>query len=211
MMETYKSNGGAEQAVGLNFGNITLPPGIEIASAYIQFTSQEKEMKNTIVPSMDIRAEAVDNSSPFVAQDNNITSRPTSTARVNWRPARWKRPFRDGPNQQSSYLTALIQGIVDRPGWKDGNSIGFIIQRADDEVGGTKYRLAQTDPELVIDYVNKTKPAAVQPAKKVIKSRPADGKSDDPVLLKDSLKGGSGIDRGLYKGNVSVLHYEKVD
>ena len=35
--------------------------------------------------------------------------------------------------------------------------------------------------------------------------------ADDPRLLKDSIKGGRGIDWILYKGNVNVLHYEKVD
>ena len=35
--------------------------------------------------------------------------------------------------------------------------------------------------------------------------------SDDPLLLKDSLEGGRGIDWILYKGNVKVLHYENVD
>ncbi len=38
-----------------------------------------------------------------------------------------------------------------------------------------------------------------------------DEKSDDPDLLKDSLKGGEGIDWILYKGNVNVLYYEKSD
>ena len=38
-----------------------------------------------------------------------------------------------------------------------------------------------------------------------------DEKSNNPLLLKDSIKGGRGIDWVLYKGNVKVLHYEKVD
>lgn len=101
-----------------------------------------------------------------------MSSRQPSTARVNWRPARWKRPFRKGTNQQTPYLTTLVQEILDRPGWKAGNSISFIIQRADDKVGGDKYRLAQTNPEqgpvLAIDYVIKSKSAAVLPAGKVM-------------------------------------------
>ena len=50
-----------------------------------------------------------------------------------------------------------------------------------------------------------------RPGGQVYKTFIGDGKSDDPGLLKDSLKGGRGIDWILYKGNVNVLHYEKVD
>jgi len=38
-----------------------------------------------------------------------------------------------------------------------------------------------------------------------------DGESDNPFLLKDSAQPGQGIDWILYKGNVEVLDYEKVD
>jgi endonuclease/exonuclease/phosphatase family metal-dependent hydrolase len=38
-----------------------------------------------------------------------------------------------------------------------------------------------------------------------------DEASDDPLLLKDSLTGGRGIDWILYKGNVEVLHRETID
>jgi hypothetical protein len=148
---------GEEQTVGLNFSGITLPPGVELVSAYIQFVSSPIVMMNTQVPSMDIRTEAVDNSSPFVGQDNNVTNRPVSRVSVNWRPARWKREYRKGTSQQTAYLTSLIQDIVDRPNWASGNNISFIIKRADDEVGGTKYRLAMNYPELVIDYTKCSK------------------------------------------------------
>jgi endonuclease/exonuclease/phosphatase family metal-dependent hydrolase len=38
-----------------------------------------------------------------------------------------------------------------------------------------------------------------------------DGDSNTPDLLKDSIPGGQGIDWILYKGNVDVVHYERVD
>lgn len=50
-----------------------------------------------------------------------------------------------------------------------------------------------------------------RPGGKVYTTFIGDGESDKPLLLKDSIEGGSGIDWILYKGNVSVLHYEKVD
>ncbi len=50
-----------------------------------------------------------------------------------------------------------------------------------------------------------------QPGGGVYRIFVGDDTSDDPLLLKDSIKGGRGIDWILYRGNVDVLHYEKVD
>ena len=50
-----------------------------------------------------------------------------------------------------------------------------------------------------------------RPGGQVYKTFVGDEKSDDPGLLKDSVERGLGIDWILYKGNVDVLSYEKVD
>ncbi len=50
-----------------------------------------------------------------------------------------------------------------------------------------------------------------RPGGEVHRTFVGDGKSDNPLLLKDSAKGGREIDWILYKGNVDVLYYEKVD
>ncbi len=50
-----------------------------------------------------------------------------------------------------------------------------------------------------------------RPGGEVYKTFVGDEKSNDPGLLKDSVEGGQGIDWILYKGNVKVLYYEKVD
>jgi len=50
-----------------------------------------------------------------------------------------------------------------------------------------------------------------QPGSDVYKTFVGNDNSNDPDLLKDSIKEGLGIDWILYKGNVKVLSYEKVD
>ena len=50
-----------------------------------------------------------------------------------------------------------------------------------------------------------------RPGGDVYKTFVGEENSDDPFLLKDSVKGGYGIDWILYKGNVNVLHYQRVD
>jgi len=50
-----------------------------------------------------------------------------------------------------------------------------------------------------------------RPGGDVYKTFVGDGKADDALMLKDSIEGGGGIDWILYKGNVRVISYEKVD
>jgi len=50
-----------------------------------------------------------------------------------------------------------------------------------------------------------------RPGSKVYKTFVGDGNSEDRLLLRDSIKGGQGIDWILYKGNVKVLYYEKIN
>jgi len=50
-----------------------------------------------------------------------------------------------------------------------------------------------------------------KPGSKVYKTFVGEKNSDDPLLLKDTIKGGRGIDWILYKGDLKVLHYERVD
>jgi len=50
-----------------------------------------------------------------------------------------------------------------------------------------------------------------RPGGQVYKTFVGDKASEDPLLLKDSLEGGRGIDWILYKGNVKVLRHEIVD
>ncbi|MFP6584791.1 MAG: endonuclease/exonuclease/phosphatase family protein [Candidatus Hydrogenedentota bacterium] len=50
-----------------------------------------------------------------------------------------------------------------------------------------------------------------RPGGEVYKTFVGDEDSGDPLLLKDSVEGGRGIDWILYKGNVKVSYYENVD
>jgi endonuclease/exonuclease/phosphatase family metal-dependent hydrolase len=50
-----------------------------------------------------------------------------------------------------------------------------------------------------------------KPGGPVYKIFVGDENSHDPLLLKDSVKGNVGIDWILYKGNINVLSYEKID
>jgi hypothetical protein len=56
---------------------------------------------------------------------------------VNWAPPKWTAVGQVGPAQQTTNLAAVIQEIVNRPGWVPGNSLVLIIT-------GTGHREAES-------------------------------------------------------------------
>ncbi len=113
---------------GMRWQNVTVPRGSVITAASIRFTAQVT-IGNTVVNSR-ITGEAVDNAAAFStledyqarrgtvvggATDDNITA-----AQVDWDniPAWSAEAEYDTPD-----ITAIIQEIVNRPGWNNGNSL----------------------------------------------------------------------------------------
>ncbi|MFK8010348.1 MAG: MopE-related protein, partial [Saprospiraceae bacterium] len=117
-------DGQNEQTVGLVFNDLNIPQGAIITNAYIQFTADDTDSGTT---NLMIYGEATDNALSFTSSDFNITSRPTTAASVNWIPPAWNAQGEAGANQQTPDLSTLVQEIVDRAGWLENNSMGFII------------------------------------------------------------------------------------
>lgn len=126
------TNDGDDQTIGLRFNNLQIPPGVEISGAWLQFTADEQ---SSGACNLVIRAQAVDNTPPFEEIFQNVSSRPLTTASVNWQPGTWNVIGEAGPLQRSPNLAAVLQEVVDRPGWASGNSVVFVI-------GGTGRRTA---------------------------------------------------------------------
>ncbi len=119
------SDGGTNQYVGIRFQNINIPQGTTILSASIQFTTDETDSGST---SVTIRGDDSDNASIFSSTNYNISSRTLTSASVAWNniPS-WNTVGQSGANQQTPSLTAIVQEIVNRGGWSNGNSMAFII------------------------------------------------------------------------------------
>ena len=138
---------GGPQAVGIRFNNVKVPRGGKIRDAYIQFTCDETTDKPT---ELTITAENSANAIRFTEKNSNVTSRPKTTHAVTWKPPAWSKKGEAAKAQRTPNLSPLIQSIVNRPDWKPGNSIAFIIQ-------GTGKRVAESSksssdaPRLIID------------------------------------------------------------
>jgi hypothetical protein len=114
----------ANQAVGIRFTGVTIPQGVTIVNAWVQFKVDETGSSAT---SVNFQGQAADNPLTFTTAANNITLRPRTVASVNWVPAPWTVIGEAGPAQQTPNLASVIQEIVSRPGWVSGNALALII------------------------------------------------------------------------------------
>ncbi len=118
------ANGTGNQIIGLRFNNVDIPQGGTITGATLQFTSHSSNYTYTAVT---VRAEDIDDAPAMVAAVNNISSRTTTANGVNWFPGWWVDEGLTGSAQRVPNLTAVIQEVVDRPGFAAGNSMMIVI------------------------------------------------------------------------------------
>ena len=113
-----------QQTVGMRFTSVAVPAGATITNAYVQFRSDEVGSVDT---SLAIAGEDADDPGTFVKTTGNISSRPRTSAAVDWQPPPWSAIGLTGADQRTPDLAAVIQEIVDRGGWASGNAIVLIV------------------------------------------------------------------------------------
>ncbi len=146
-LEMAYDDGVAEQTVGIRF-QVPIEPGQVVENAYIQFTADATDDN---VAELRIQAEKTENSEAFTSYDSNISSRPLTDAYVDWVPDPWT--VGDATEEQRTPgLKAIIQELVDQPGWQKNNYAAFIIS-------GTGLREAKSfeagvrvAPALVVEF-----------------------------------------------------------
>jgi hypothetical protein len=83
--------------------------------------------------------------------DGNVTARPRTSQAVGWNPPAWTSTRAAGPDQRTPELMAIVQEIVDRPGWSAGNAIAFVVSgsghRAAESYDGSPSRAAVLEVE----------------------------------------------------------------
>ena len=113
-----------DQTVGMRFRGLNIPQGATITNAYIQFQVDESTRDST---NLIIQGEANNNAATFRTQTNDISSRPRTTASVNWLPEPWSTAGEAGLKQRTPELNSIIQEIVNQKNWESGNSLVTII------------------------------------------------------------------------------------
>jgi hypothetical protein len=143
------TDGNTVQVVGVRFASLAIPAGATITSAYVQFRADEV---STGASSLTIRAEAADNTPTYQAVAGNVTGRATTSASVAWSPPDWTAVGDAGTAQRTPDLTTLVQAVVSRAGWTQGNALalqlsGTGVRKAESFEGGASFA-----PLLHVEY-----------------------------------------------------------
>jgi len=148
-----------DQTVGMRWINLAIPAGATITAAWIQFYSKESWSDAT---SLIFAGQAADTVATFGSTDFSISTRPRTSATMSWSPVPWL-AGETGPNEKTPDMSGVIQQIVNRPGWKSGNSLAIIVT-------GTGHRdayafdgKASGSPLLHIEYTTGTPPPDAPP------------------------------------------------
>ncbi len=108
---------------GMRFQNVQVPQGARIDSAFfIVFSHEGKSTED--VARITIVGDATDNATTFT-EDQLITDRPSTANTVLWEVAEeWEiyQPY------QSADIAPIVQELVDRAGWQNGNAMAFILK-----------------------------------------------------------------------------------
>jgi hypothetical protein len=111
--------------VGLRFNSVTVSQGATISQAFIRFRASGNSLGWT---TLNIHGHNVDHSPTFSSGDGPADRLGEFTsAQVTWYPEFWY----DGQVYTSEDIAPIIQEIIDRPGWYEGNAISLIISDGD--------------------------------------------------------------------------------
>lgn len=133
--------------IGIRFTDIELPQAARIESATLKIT-----MANGSEDFIEIiaKGEASDNANTFINEDYNIYTRPRTNTVIEWQSSVEREMFQE---IEIDGIAEIIQEIVDRPGWRYGNSLALIIADFDCDMFMFD---AGYPPELIINYVDET-------------------------------------------------------
>ncbi|NBD23035.1 S-layer homology domain-containing protein [Paenibacillus glycinis] len=115
----------SNQQILLRFAELAIPKGAKILDAYIQFSVDEPD--NNVDP-FDVNIYAEDVANSQLQDPPNVSSRVKTKDSVNWKDIpKWTVEHEAGPDQQTPNVASLVQDIVNKDEWVEGNTLGFIL------------------------------------------------------------------------------------
>jgi hypothetical protein len=144
-------DGGRPQTVGMRFAGLTLPTDATVTNAWVQFQADEA---HSVATSLTLAGEAADDASGFTTASQSITTRPRTAATVGWTPPVWPTIGARGPDQRTPNLAAIVQEIVDRPGWASGNALVLLVAGTGERTVESYDGGATKAPVLHVEYVH---------------------------------------------------------
>jgi hypothetical protein len=74
-----------------------------------------------------IQAQAADDAATFSKNDKDISKRPRTKAKVEWKVPTWDKEGETGGDQRTPSLIPIIEEVIGRSGWQSDNSIAILI------------------------------------------------------------------------------------
>ena len=136
------------QLVGMRFTNLQIPQGASILNAYIEFEVDETGSAST---NLTIKGQGADNPTTFVNQTRNITFRPATNASVAWNNLPGWTVVSE--KKVTPDISSIIQEIVNRPGWTNGNSLVLTIEGTGRRTAESYNGESANAPLLVVTYI----------------------------------------------------------
>src|SRR6266511_3575710 len=124
MLDVASTGTHTNLADGMRFNGIAIPRNATITNAYVQFVASEVESTAT---QLTIQAQATDNAPAFTTTNRDISSRARTTAATLWSVDPWMAVGDSKRAERTPSLAAVIQEVVNRSGWANGNSIALIV------------------------------------------------------------------------------------
>jgi hypothetical protein len=137
------------QTVGLRFAGVAVPPGATIMQAFVQFTVDEA---TTTPAALTVAGQAADAPPGFSAVSKDVSARPRTAARVGWTPDAWPVRGERGPAQRTPDLSSVVQEIVSRPGWAQGNPVVLVVTGSGARVAAAFERGAAKAAVLHVEF-----------------------------------------------------------
>ena len=131
------------QIIGLRFASIPVPQGVTITEAWVRF--QVDETKGGTDPvNLVIEGELTADAAAFTSDALSVSSRATTTAKVQWSVPNWTAVGDQGPDQTTPSLVPIIQEIVNQSNWAGGSIV--LIFRDDPANPSVGLRCAEAGP-----------------------------------------------------------------
>ncbi len=118
---------GSVQTIGLRFTRVLVPAGATITNAYVELT--QDDMESPAPCYIIIQGELTPNAPAFASTPGNIYNRPRTTAVAKWSPEHWPQ---SGSKHRTSDISAVIEEVVNQPGWAAGNALVLIFDQDPD-------------------------------------------------------------------------------
>lgn len=150
-LDLMTDSGGQQlnRVVALRFTGLAVPRGATIVTAYIQFQSDELNSETT---TLRLQGEAVDQALAFGVTNSALSTKPRTTASVTWSPVAWTTVGITWAAQRTPNLAPIIQELVNRPGWANGNAITVLLTGSGQRVATAFEGASSGAPLLHLEY-----------------------------------------------------------